>query len=126
MTTDALYRSFFRFYAFIHVLGGVLIWIWPALLANILTEPLSRGAATIAGFLSIMVGCGFATTERLQAPEGRRAAVRVTFICNLVNGAGHLLNVATGASPLMLAPGVIGGLGGFAVVLVILDRRLAR
>ena len=125
MTTDRLYRSFFAVYAAAHVLGGALIWVWPAALEQILTAPLSRGAATIAGFLSIMVGCGFAAAGAARSDQARRAVVWAAMASNVVNGAGHVFNIITGASPRMLLPMVVVGIGGFAVVLVVLERQLA-
>lgn len=124
-TTSRLYRAFFSLYAAAHVLGGALIWAWPPALEQILTEPLSRGAATIAGFLSIMVGCGFAAAGTARSHEARRAAVWAATVSNAVNGAGHIFNITTGASPSMLLPVVALGIGGFAVMLVVLERRLA-
>lgn len=123
--TDRLYRAFFVLYAAAHVLGGALIWIWPAVLEQILTEPLSRGAATIAGFLSIMVGCGFAAAGAARSDATRRVMVWAAAASNLVNGAGHVFNIAMGASPTLLLPMVVLGIGGFAVVLVVLERQLA-
>ncbi|MCB9595096.1 MAG: hypothetical protein H6719_20430 [Sandaracinaceae bacterium] len=122
--TDKLYRGFFAQYAAAHLLGGVVIFAWPGVLGYVVQPAPAPSSAILAGFLSAMVGFGFAPAIFVKDLADRRRFVWACVGACFVNGGGHLYNVATGASPWSLAVLVVVGIGGFLAVLLTLLVRL--
>ena len=113
-----LYRVFFVPYGLAHVVGGLVLWVWPSGFSFVVTDPVSTGAGTLVAFLSIMVGCGFLGAALVDGVKSRRAVIGLALLGNAVNGGGHILNTVRGDAPGHM--GILAGLGCGAILVALL------
>ncbi len=116
------YAPFLLYYGIVHIIGGVVLWGYPAATGAFLLEPLPPSMPPLLGFLSILSGLGFVAAAGVTQPASQKIAIVCCIVGNVVNLAAHLQNVARGYATTSLAVAGTLTVAAFIAILVAIYR----
>ncbi len=119
-----LYKVFFLIYGGLHLVGGVIIWLFPTFTGGFLNKPVPADSATLMGFLSMLAGLGFSSAAFATNKQAQKIVTIATILGNFLNFVAHFHNTVRGFMPSTILLFTVPFFLLIFVVLILLLRKI--